>query len=240
MKIINKQENQIIFAAEIEDSIANAIRRYLNQIPVFAVDEVEISKNDSPLYDETIAHRLGLVSLKMEKSLSEKKAYKLKLDAKKEGYVYSGELKGGIKIVYDKIPLTLLHKGQELSLVATVKTGKGKEHSKFSPGLMFYRNKTEITLDKEFYEEVKKICPNNEIKEKGDKIIVIDNLQNEICDVCEGICREKGKRAETKVSDDLIITLESFGQLDVKDIVKATIDALKKDLTLVSKAISKA
>ena len=240
MKLINKKENKIIFSTEIEESLANAIRRSLNQIPVFAIDEVEISKNDSPLYDETIAHRLGLISLKAEKKLDEKKEYSLKLDTKKGGFVYSEELKGPLKIVYGKTPITLLHKGQELNLVAKVKVGKGVEHSKFSPGLMFYRNISEIIINKEFRADIEKVCPNNEIKEKGDKIIVIDNQAVEICDVCEGICKEKGKRAETKVSKDLIITLESFGQLEAGEIFKKVIDTLKKDLTEASKKISKA
>ena len=87
MKLLNKKENQITFTAEIDESLANAIRRYLNKIPIIAVDEVEISKNDSPLYDETIAHRIGLIPIKMEKAISEKKAHKMKLDTSKEGIV---------------------------------------------------------------------------------------------------------------------------------------------------------
>jgi DNA-directed RNA polymerase alpha subunit len=55
MKKIEKNENQIIFTAGMNETIANSIRRYIGQIPVLAIDEVEISKNDSALYDETIA-----------------------------------------------------------------------------------------------------------------------------------------------------------------------------------------
>jgi len=40
----------------------------------------------------------------------------------------------------DKTPITFLNKGQELEIKATTKMGRGVEHSKFSPGLMFYRN----------------------------------------------------------------------------------------------------
>lgn len=140
MKIVNKKDNQFTFTAEIEESLANTIRRYFNEIPILAIDEVEISKNDSALYDETIAHRLGLVPLKMDKSMSQKTVFKFKLTTKEEGMVYSGELSPGKGIVYDKIPITILNKGQELELVATTKMGKGNEHSKFSPGLMFYRD----------------------------------------------------------------------------------------------------
>ena len=53
MKIIDKKDNQITFSAEVDESLANAVRRYVDQIPILAIDEVEISKNDSPLYDES-------------------------------------------------------------------------------------------------------------------------------------------------------------------------------------------
>ena len=98
MKLIEKKDNQLLFVTEADETILNSVRRYLNQIPILAVDELEISKNDSPLYDETIAHRIGLIPLKD----SGKKEGKLKLSVKKEGMICSEELKGDIKIVYDK------------------------------------------------------------------------------------------------------------------------------------------
>jgi DNA-directed RNA polymerase alpha subunit len=72
MKVITKKNNQITFSAEVDESLANAVRRYVDQIPILAVDEVEISKNDSPLYDETVAHRIGMIPLKMDKSMDER------------------------------------------------------------------------------------------------------------------------------------------------------------------------
>lgn len=237
MELIEKKENQITFAAEIDESLANAIRRYINQIPILAIDEVEILKNDSPLYDETIAHRLGLIPLKEDKD-TKKKNPKIKLIAKKEGMVYSQELKGA-KIVYDNMPITFLDKGQELEIKATTAKGEGSEHSKFSPGLMFYRNVAEITIDKEFYDKIKKIIPGNEIKERKDKIVILDNKKREISDVCEGICNQYEKTAEINLKNELVITLESFGQINVEEIFKKSIEELRKDLLKVSKKIGK-
>ena len=51
MKIISKKPEKLIFIAEIEENLANAIRRSANEIPILAVDELEIHKNDSVLYD---------------------------------------------------------------------------------------------------------------------------------------------------------------------------------------------
>jgi DNA-directed RNA polymerase subunit D len=239
MKIIEKKPNQIVFTIEMEETLANSIRRYVNQIPVVAIDEVEISRNDSPLYDETVAHRMGLLPLK-NKALTQKKPKKLKLKVNKEGVVYSEEIKGDPEVVYKKIPITTLDKGQELEIIATPKVGKGSEHSKFTPGLMFYRNVVEVTVDKNLYNEIKKACPNSEIKDKGQKITIIDDKKQEIADVCEGICKRNGKKAEIDYKDKLVITLESFGQTSVEDIFKKSIEILKKDLTSISKKITKA
>ena len=53
----------------------------LTEIPVMAIDEVIILKNDSPLYDEIIAHRLGLIPLK-----TDLESYKLPEECECEGY----------------------------------------------------------------------------------------------------------------------------------------------------------
>src|SRR3989344_4147419 len=238
MRIIEKKENQMSFATEAEDNLINAVRRYISEIPVLAIEEVEIIKNDSPLYDETIGHRLGLIPLKMEKSAGEK-GVKLKLSAKDAGTVYSGQLKGNADVAYDKIPITSLNEEQELEIIATTGFGKGSEHSKFLPGFMFYRHSSEITMDKPLLDKIKKACPDAEIKEKGDKIIVFDNKDKEIRDVCEGISEKSGKKPEVRETGELIVTLESFGQMSPKDIFNKSVSQMKKDLAEVAKKVSK-
>ena len=221
---------------EADETILNSVRRYLNQIPILAVDELEISKNDSPLYDETIAHRIGLIPLKD----SGKKEGKLKLSVKKEGMICSEELKGDIKIVYDKIPITLLDKGQELELIAKVKRGKGSEHSKFSPGLLFYRNMFEVKLDKNCPKEVIENCPKNVLRLDNGKVIVNDEFKCDSCEACAEYCKKNGKNSiEVIPTKELLVTLESFGQLSVEDMLKKSIEVLKKDLVDLSKKLSK-
>ena len=232
MKILKKKTDKLIFSAEIDNSLANALRRYISQIPIVAVDEVEISKNDSALYDETLAHRIGLIPLKAKKQTG-----KMKLESKKEGIVYSGELKGDAEVVYDKIPITLLDKDQELEIKATLKSGKGFEHAKFSPGLMFFRNILELKMDKKFKDKIKKICPNANIKESGNQIIILDDGEEEISDVCAGIAEKTGEKPEIKDLQGLIIKLESFGQISTEAIFEKSIDELRKDLEDVSKKL---
>jgi DNA-directed RNA polymerase subunit D len=232
MEKINETESKIVFKTVMDESLANAIRRYVYHIPVVAVDEVEISRNDSPLYDETIAHRVGLIPLKQTK-----KEGTMKLKSNKEGFVYSGEFEGDAKVIYGKIPITLLNKGQEIEMVAKTRAGTGSEHSKFVPGLFVYRNVFEITLDKDVAEKIRQIVPNVEINTKGNKAIIVDDKEREVTDVCEGLSEKEGKDIEVKQKDELVFTIESFGQIDSKNIFNKAVEALKKDLEDFAKKI---
>jgi len=236
MKTMNKENNEIVFKVEINEGLANAIRRYVNQIQILAIDEVEISKNDSPLYDETIAHRVGLIPLKMDGKIHEKNKITLKLNSKKEGYVYSEELHGGLDVVYKKIPITSLNKGQELVLTATTRIGTGSEHAKFSPGLIHYRNIANIKIPKNCLKEVTNSCPKNILKIKEDKIVVEDSEKCDLCEACVDFCKKEGKDLiELEPTKELIITIESFGQIEADEIFNKSIETLKKDLAHISK-----
>ena len=241
MKIVNKKENSITFTLKIDESLANALRRYINQIPTYAIENVEISKNDSPLYDETLAHRLGLIPLKNDSNLKEKKDAKIALNMKKEGFVYSADLKGDLKPAYDNIPLTILKKDQEIDLVCFINQGKGEEHSKFSPGLMFYRNIFEVKIDKDCPLEVVEICPQKILKNKNGKVVVEEEFLCDMCEACSEYCKKKGKKPiEFVQTKELLITLESFGQFEINNLFKKAGKILKEDLIEFSKKITKA
>jgi hypothetical protein len=102
---------------------------------------------------------------------------------------------------------------------------------------MFYRDNQEIILDKEFLDEIKKVFPNNEIKEKGEKISIEDNQKRALVDFCEGLAIKRDKKAELKEKEGKIITIESFGQIPPHEIFKKSVEILKKDLKEVAKKI---
>jgi len=238
MEIIEQKDNKIVFKKKIEESLANALRRYINEIPVIAIDELEISRNDSPLYDETVAHRVGLIPLKMDKKFNAKTELNLKLKTKKEGLVYSEEIHGDVETIYKKIPITFLNKNQELEFTGIARVGKGKEHVKFSPGLMYYRNNVDIKISKECPKEIVEKCPKDIFEINNDKIVAKNSLKCDMCDMCVDFgTKLKKECVQINPSDELIITLESFGQMSPKDILNNTIDFLKKDLDEVSKKL---
>lgn len=229
-------KNKISFNLELEESLANSLRRYINQVLVLAIDEVEISKNDSPLYDETVAHRMGLIPLRSSKAISEKTSGDMKLNSSKEGYVYSGEMKGDFEVVYDKMPITLLNKNQEFEIKAKVKSGRGVEHAKFSPGIMFYRDVFDVKVDKDCPEEVVKLCPKKVFSLDKGKVVVENSEKCDMCEVCTEYCK-KHKNESIKIApkSELVITVESFGQITPKEMFEKSIDALKKDLNELAK-----
>src|SRR3989344_4780539 len=98
MQLIQKTPEKLILRMNANYGLANAIRRSIEEIPVLAIDEVEFFKNDSALYDEFLAHRIGLIPLKTESKLGSKTNVSLKLKKIGPGIVYSGDLKGNVKV----------------------------------------------------------------------------------------------------------------------------------------------
>jgi len=237
MKMIKNTDEKQVFKLKTSENIANAIRRSVGLISTMAIDEMEISRNDSPLYDETLAHRLGLVPIKNEKSMKEGDVLKFKLDSKKDGTVYSGDIKGEIEVVYDKIPLTILGKDQEMKIKGKTKMGRGIEHAKFSPGIVFFRDITEITMDKEFEKEISSKFPQNEIKTKGSKITFKDDQEKTLLDFCEGLAQKNKKKIEVEETGEMLFTVESFGQIKAEDVFKKAIDILKKEVKQIPKEL---
>jgi DNA-directed RNA polymerase subunit D len=236
MKIIEKSKEKLKFIAEIDEELANAIRRYTNQIPILAIDEVEISMNDSPLYDETIAHRLGLIPLKSKGVVNEKTSATLKLSSKKQGYVYSGEIQGTLEVAYKNMPITILKEGQEMKMNLIARAGKGEDHSKFSPGIIFYRNIFDIKIEKNCPLEIANFCPQNIIKVKDNKLFVEKEEKCDGCELCLEKCQDKGKDLiKITPAKELFITIESFGQIESSEILKKSIELLRKDLNNFSK-----
>ena len=249
MKILQKDKEKIVFSDEIDESLANAVRRSVNEIPVLAIDEVEISRNDSALYDEILAHRIGLIPLKTEKDMNfqedctcegkgcAKCSVQLKIATKGPGVVYSSEIKGKAEVVYDKIPIVLLRDEQELELVAFAKLGRGKEHAKYSPGLVYYRNLADIEIKNcDGCKECIEACPLGLLK--GEKKIEVQDIWKcDMCEACVEACKRSGKGSiKVKPTKEIIFFIESFGQIEAKEILSQAIEVLNTNLKLVAKA----
>src|SRR3989338_3916155 len=177
MELIQDSPSLIALRLPANEVLANALRRSVSEVPTLAIDEVELFKNDSALYDEVLAHRLGLIPLKTEKGMNAKTKIDLKLSKTGPCTVYSSDLDGNAEIVEGKIPITLLGEGHKLELVATATLGKGIDHAKYIPALCYYRHLLEIKS----IPEIDRIIQGS----KSGLIKPIKNAGKWICDINE-------------------------------------------------------
>jgi len=212
----DNKNRKISFTTDMEIDLANAIRRSVLEIPIMAIDELEIIKNDSALYDEIIAHRIGLIPIKTDKASKEIK-FKLKEVGPKT--IYSGDLKPSVE-TEDKIPIVIIDKDQEVEMICNAKLGIGNEHIKYSPGLIFYKhNLDQEVLDYVHINDGKVSYDEEELKNKG---ISEDQIK---------------KIKDVKEVKELEFNIESWGQIEVKDIFLKAIDVLDDNLKELNKAV---
>ncbi|MBS3102213.1 DNA-directed RNA polymerase subunit D [Candidatus Woesearchaeota archaeon] len=254
-----KDENKLSFILKDGNpSYANALRRImLEEVPVMAVEDVEIRKNSSILYDEIIAHRLGLMPLttdlksynlpdkcKCEGKGCARCQVKLTLQASKgTGVVYASEIKSkdsAIKPVHPKMPIVKLLKNQQLELEATAVLGRGKTHVKWSPCLVYYKKRPVIEIGnvKNPEEVVDKTHGNIFEMRNGKLEVVKENLfKYDLAGIAEEV-----SNGEIKVSyvDDYIFNVESWGQLSCKEIVTKAIDIFNEQLDEFAEELKKA
>jgi DNA-directed RNA polymerase subunit D len=230
MDVLTKTDEKLVLRIDANETLANAIRRSVNEIPVLAIDEVEIFKNDSALYDEVLAHRLGLVPLKTEKSMNGKTKVEFKLVKEGPCTVYSQDLEGPAEVIYPKIPITLLGEGSKIELVATAILGKGIEHAKFIPGLAYYRHILEITSAP----KIDSIIQGSKGVLKGEK-----KGSKWLCDLTEAEIKavEEVDPQAISNSSEMLFFIESYGNLPAKDIFLKSIESLGENLDLFEKEL---
>lgn len=245
IKLLEKKGDKLSFTLKgIDAPFANAIRRMaMDEVPTMAIEDVEFTKNSSILYDEMVAHRLGLVPLKTDLksyNLPDKCTCKgagcaqcqlsMTLGAKKAGIVYAVDIKSkDPKVVplHPKIPILKLIKGQDVELTATAILGKGKEHSKWSPGFVHYSYKPIITVNNKskLLDQFRDKYPPQVFDKSGQIQGDLINTPN-LIDAVDGICDDIVK-VEYK-DDEFVFYVESWGQLSPKDIITNTADIVKE------------
>ncbi len=233
----------------------NTFRRIiLNKVPTMAIKTVEFTENSSAIYDEMLAHRLGLVVLKTDlKSYNLQKECKCKgkgcaqctllltLEAEGPCTVYADQIKSQdpkVIPVYSKTPIVKLLARQRIKLEATAVLGEGKEHMKFSPGLVYYQGNPEIKIGTvKNAKVIVESCPKQIYKLEGKKLKMTDNTRCTLCKQCEEI---SGGTIEVNGSNkDFIMTIEPFGQLTSKEMIVAASDIIISQLKELASEIKK-
>ncbi len=259
LKTLYKEGNKLTIVINDTDYVfVNTLRRtILSDIPTMAVRNVTIIKNTSALFDEFIAHRLGLLplttdlefyNLKEDCTCKEAGCAKcqLTLSLKAEGplTVYASDLKSQdpkIKAVHGKMPIIKLLKGQEIDFEILVTLGTGKEHAKFSPGHAYFRNYPKITIDKiKNPDEVIDSCPVDVYALEGKQLKVKKLEACTLCNACVDVVSPKEGLTVEGSNKDFIFFLESWGQLSCENILKKALEILDKNIDEFATAVNKA
>ncbi len=162
-------------------NFANALRRIMmNSIECFAIDTVTFYENSSAMFDEYIAHRIGLIPILTPKGYTKKDEILFKLSVEGPMTVYSKEIISSdkdVRVANENIPLMKLAQGQKLRFDATAILSTGAKSSKFQPGLATY-SANEKGDEFEFYVETFGQIPAMEIITRA--LDIISNNVKEI------------------------------------------------------------
>jgi len=242
---INDRECKLVVEG-VHPYFVNALRRtLLSEVPKLAIDKVIFYDNTSALFDEIIAHRIGLLpvptdpstlNLKGQVDGDGKPVYLVRFTLTKEGpcTVYSGDLECEDKrfsIVDPRVPIVELLKDQRLILEAEAVLGDGTQHAKWQVcSAVGYKYYPTVTIDhKRIKPEQAKMAaersPLGILSADGGKLQVLVPEEVNRADEAEKICGD-GFRIEY---DDrkFLFKFETDGSLKAEDALMKALDILK-------------
>ena len=257
IELKSQNDDEMIFIVrDAEVPFINAIRRVaMVNVPKIAIEDVNILVNDSAMFNEVLAHRLGLTPLVSD--LDALEGLSLPEDDDWEEFsngimfylkevgpkvVYSKDLKSSdsrIKPVYDTIPLVKLKEGEKLDIEAVAKVGYGKEHAKWIPtNVCAYKQYPEITFneDVEIDYDCAQACPRGILKsdKRSKKIKIVEEHENspligvEECAMCKSCVRasDNGYINVGFRPNDFIFRIETDGAMPPKEVLLKACDVL--------------
>ena len=270
VKIIEEKENILRFLLSgTNHTYANALRRaMIAEVPAMAIEDVIMIENTSVLYDEVVAHRLGLIPLKTDLDAyvlpedcdckSELGCSKCRasftLEAEATGepvMVYSSDLKPESEVVpvSGNIPIVKLGPAQKLRLELYARLGRGIEHAKWQPVCACaYKYLPKVTLNAENLanpEEVIRVCPTKVyVHDPEKKIVVRDELACTLCMNCveTAVPVDSKKSFPVKVEGDesaFLFYVESTGALPPRRVVLEAAKVLEKKATSLNDFVRK-
>ena len=263
IKVLEAKDESMRFLLEdTAPAFANALRRVLlSDVPKMAIEDVEFHlgpiraedgkeyESVSPLFDEMIAHRLGLVPVPTDLALYNPRetcpschgegcpncTIIYSLNKRGPGTVTSGDLEpiGDAKLRPrdPNIPIVKLGEGQAMLIYATAVLGSGKDHAKWQPThgvgyrydpILKAGNKSLDALD-----PAVPYCTSHMESSSGEEQTV--ELPAD-CKVCRRFI-EQYKVESVKVGSDptrIVMSFETDGSLSSKDVLVAGLDILGK------------
>ncbi|NVM44058.1 MAG: DNA-directed RNA polymerase subunit D [Candidatus Lokiarchaeota archaeon] len=250
LDVLDQTEHKLVLVVEgISIEMINALRRIiLTEIPVMAIDEVIILKNDSPLYDEIISHRLGLIPLKTDLDV-----YKLPQECECGGFgcplcqvsltceitnttntpleIYSGDLKSNdpkIIPVDPNIPIVKIDKNDKVIIEAYAILGLAKDHAKWQAvSNVAYRHYPLVEFDGNLFKDpeenrlIVKMCPEKLFKLTNNESLKLKEDYWKSCNLCMSCKNNSDDKIKVNPKEDVyILSIESDGVLEFKVLIR--------------------
>jgi len=255
IQILNKKGDKISFIAEgITPALANALRRIMiSEIPTMAIQWVDIRENSSILFDETVAHRMGLIPIKFDPdkfNFAEDckcggKGCPLcqvafSLEKAGSGVVYSGDMVSSNKAVKPtdpNFPIVKLLENHSVKMDAVARLGLGVQHAKHQAAIASYQYYPEMKVNS--CSDPRKVvasCPKGVIALKGKTPYIKDPKNCDLCRSCEEVC--DGLKV-VGVPGKFIFNVESVSGLEPAYIVGRAADILAEKAEKFKKKIAK-
>lgn len=240
VKILKKSDRRIKFIlGSIDTGLANALRRIAkNEIPILAIEEVNFEQNSSGLYDELLAHRLGLIPLVFDPKLYRHKdactcrggcsrcEVQITLEAEGPTIVRASSMESKDVWPLDgNIPIVELLEGQSLKLQATAVLGYGKDHAKWQAASVGYQNVPIVRVTPEKAStKIVDICPTNVFEKRSGRVRIAREQDCVLCMRCVEISEGVTVKSE---EDSFLFDLESVSGLVAPTILNTTLDILE-------------
>jgi DNA-directed RNA polymerase subunit D len=232
-----------------------------------AITEVLFVENDSVIYDEILAHRLGLIPI-----TTDLKNYNMPhecscggtgcslcqveftLENKSNGeerYAYTRDMISRdpkVKAVKDDIIIAKLGKTSSLVFEAYAQLGQGKDHAKFQPVCTIgYKYYPDVKIDNSKFknaDEMKKVadlCHAHVMEVKDGKLNLVENYVKK-CDLCAA-CDRAAPKGAIKVSytpNKFIFTIEGTGAHNIQDVLSKAVQIFLEKADEFEERINKA
>ena len=263
IKILEMMETRVKFLlSHSSPEVANALRRVLmSEVPKMAIDNVEFHlgpimdeegkeyESVSPLFDEIVAHRLGLVPIPTDLQLFVERSkctcggegcpsctIMYSLNKKGPCEVYSGDLEplgdARFRVKDELIPIVRLGPGQAILVYASAELGKGKDHAKWQvTSGTGYKYLPSVKIDYHRCDNGGRcipVCPKHVFERVEGKVKVVDEGSCIMCMACADpeICKTNAIKVDGDATR-FVFEFETDGSLDAKTALIAALNILE-------------
>ena len=248
IRVMEKTDTKMKFMLEgASPAFANTLRRVMmNEVPTLAVEYADIEENNSGMFDEMLAHRLGLIPLTIPKKFSFKNECKcdgkgcsvceVTLVVEKQGpcVVRSGDMKSTndeVRPTDSDIPIVELLEGQRVKFEAVAQLGYGKQHMKWQAAVAGYRYMANVKIypdrDGDVNAYTIDVCPKNVFEKKEGSIKVARPEDCNLCMRCVDVAKDNAA-VVTPDESTFMFRVESVSGLPVDEVVDKALEEMER------------